>query len=63
MERLDRMESHSRDRESSRHDRKERSTGDRVLEDLRERYIVCLGISHYLTEMEILIIIYMNCFF
>ncbi|XP_011859909.1 PREDICTED: cyclin-dependent kinase 11B-like isoform X2 [Vollenhovia emeryi] len=39
MERLDRMEGHSRDRESSRHDRKERSTGDRVLEDLRERLL------------------------
>ncbi|KAK9301005.1 hypothetical protein QLX08_006493 [Tetragonisca angustula] len=37
LERLERMESH-RDRES-RHDRKERSTGDRVLEDLRERLL------------------------
>lgn len=37
MERLERIESH-RDRES-RHDRKERSTGDRVLEDLRERLL------------------------
>ena len=36
MERLERIDGH-RDRES-RHDRKERSTGDRVLEDLRERY-------------------------
>ncbi|KAG7205195.1 hypothetical protein KM043_018283 [Ampulex compressa] len=33
------MEGHSRDRESSRHERKERSTGDRVLEDLRERLL------------------------
>ncbi|EFN79782.1 PITSLRE serine/threonine-protein kinase CDC2L1 [Harpegnathos saltator] len=39
IERLDRMESHSRDRESSRHERKERTTGDRVLEDLRERLL------------------------
>lgn len=37
-ERIDRIDGHSRDRDSSRHDRKERSTGDRVLEDLRERY-------------------------
>ncbi|XP_046411632.1 cyclin-dependent kinase 11B isoform X1 [Neodiprion fabricii] len=37
IERSERIDSgHSRDRES-RHDRKERSTGDRVLEDLRER--------------------------
>lgn len=34
---LDRIETHSRDRELSRHDYKERNTGDRVLEDLRER--------------------------
>ncbi|RLU18409.1 hypothetical protein DMN91_008766 [Ooceraea biroi] len=39
IERLERLEGHSRDRESSRHDRKERSTGDRVLEDLRERLL------------------------
>ncbi|XP_031849239.1 cyclin dependent kinase 11B pitslre isoform X3 [Nomia melanderi] len=37
LERLERLESH-RERES-RHDRKERSTGDRVLEDLRERLL------------------------
>ncbi|XP_011303293.1 cyclin-dependent kinase 11A isoform X2 [Fopius arisanus] len=39
-DRLDRgMETHSRDGESSRHERKDRSTGDRVLEDLRTRLL------------------------
>lgn len=38
MDRMERIDGHSRDRESSRHDRKDRTTGDRVLEDLRERY-------------------------
>ncbi|XP_015119065.1 cyclin-dependent kinase 11B isoform X2 [Diachasma alloeum] len=39
-ERLDRgVEAHSRDGESSRHERKDRSTGDRVLEDLRTRLL------------------------
>ncbi|XP_034950733.1 cyclin-dependent kinase 11B isoform X2 [Chelonus insularis] len=39
LERLDRLDLHSRERESSRHDRKERCTGDRVLEDLRTRLL------------------------
>ncbi|XP_063975365.1 cyclin-dependent kinase 11B-like isoform X2 [Diachasmimorpha longicaudata] len=39
-ERLDRsLEAHSRDGESSRHERKDRTTGDRVLEDLRTRLL------------------------
>ncbi|KAF7994544.1 hypothetical protein HCN44_004016 [Aphidius gifuensis] len=40
MERIDRVDTHSRDRDSSsRHDRKDRTTGDRVLEDLRTRLL------------------------
>ncbi|XP_012282419.1 cyclin-dependent kinase 11B isoform X2 [Orussus abietinus] len=38
-DRIERIEAHGRERESSRHERKERTTGDRVLEDLRERLL------------------------
>ncbi|XP_057326114.1 cyclin-dependent kinase 11B-like isoform X1 [Microplitis mediator] len=45
LERTDRLDTHSRsaaasERESSRYERKERNTGDRVLEDLRTRNLV-----------------------
>ncbi|XP_066599865.1 cyclin-dependent kinase 11A-like [Prorops nasuta] len=39
IERSERLESHARDRETTRHGRKERTTGDRELEDLRERLL------------------------
>lgn len=48
-EKTRRSEPTKRDRDLSRYERKERSTGDRVLEDLRERYfaLLCSCLYHF----------------